>query len=182
MTDFLSCDTIEEEVVAGAHEGKQIVINSGTKPKVETITLSQWFIANLAIQYRLLCDGNLPQVGMIDYMSYTAHILHLTPRYENVSVYFYDREYRKLQAALNFRWGTDIPHLQTMQLTPRAPRNNARRAQNAPGPSCKPTHYSGPVTADGKRGCLYPDCKFTHTCSYRGCNQAYSAFTHHQSR
>ena len=66
VTDFLSRDTIEEGVVADAHEGKQIVIKSGTKPKLETITLSQWFIANLAIQYQLLCDGNLPQDGTID--------------------------------------------------------------------------------------------------------------------
>ena len=102
VTKFLSRDTVEEEVVAGAHEGKQFVINSGTRPKLETITLSQWFIANLAIQYRLLYDGNLSQDGMIDYKSYTAKILQLTQRYENASVYFYDKEYRKLDTKLPF--------------------------------------------------------------------------------
>ena len=75
--------------------------------------------------YRLLGEGKLGDEGVIDYLSYSTKIYQLTQKYENVSVYFYDREYRKRQASHNFRWGTDIPHLHTMQLTPRAPRNNA---------------------------------------------------------
>ncbi|KAI0238254.1 hypothetical protein LSAT2_011124 [Lamellibrachia satsuma] len=44
VTDFLSRDTIVEVVVAGAYEGKQIVIKCGTKPKLETNTLFRWSI------------------------------------------------------------------------------------------------------------------------------------------
>ena len=40
---------------------------------------------------------------MLDYLSYTTKIYQLTQRYENVSVYFYDREYCKLQACHDFR-------------------------------------------------------------------------------
>ena len=57
-----------------------------------------------------------------------------------------------MQAAHNFRWGTDIPHLHTMQLTPRAPRNNT----SVP-PGNKSAHRvapAGPVAADG-----WPICK-----------------------
>ncbi|CAC5357523.1 unnamed protein product [Mytilus coruscus] len=35
-------------------------------------------------------------------------------------VLFFDREYRRLQKQHNFRWGTDIPHLQSVYLRPKA--------------------------------------------------------------
>ena len=185
VVDFITKDAIEEEVVAGTQEGRQIIVKSGVKPKLETITLSQWSIANLAIMYRLLGEGKLGDEGVIDYLSYNTKIYQLTQRYENVSVYFYDREYRKLQASHNFRWGTDIPHLHTMQLTPRAPRNNPRPPPNRVRSGQRP----GPMTVDGRaickmfntcRGCNYVDCKFVHACSFKGCTQTHPATSHHQ--
>ena len=155
---------MEEEVVAGTHEGRQIIIKSGAKPKLDSLTLSQWSIANLAILYMLLGEGKLDEQGMVDYLSYTTNIYQLIQRYENISVYFYDREYRKMQACRKFPWGTDVPHLQTMQLTPRASRNNGR-----PSPPVKQTLRAGLVTTDGRpifklynthRGCGFTDCKF----------------------
>ena len=35
------------------------------------------------------------------------------------SVLLYDREYRKLQSAMKFRWGTDVRHLHNLHLVPR---------------------------------------------------------------
>ena len=148
---------VEEEDVAGTHEGWQIIIKSGAKPKFESLTISQWSIANIAILYKLLSEGKLDEQGMVDYLSYTTKIYQLTQRYENVSVYFCDREYRKMQACHKCRWGTDVPHWQTMQLTPRASRNNGR-----PTPPGKQTLRAGPVTTDGK-----PICKLYNT--HRGC-------------
>ena len=103
VVDFTGKDAVEEEVVAGTHEGRQIIVKSGVKPKLEAITLSQWSIANMAIIYRLLGEGKLGDEGVIDYLSYGTKIYQLTQRYENVSVYFHDQEYRKLQASHNFR-------------------------------------------------------------------------------
>ena len=185
VVDFITKDAVEEEVVAGTQEGRHIIVKSGVKPKLETITLSQWSIANLAIMYRLLGEGKLGNEGVIDYLSYSTKIYQLTQRYENVSVYFYDREYRKLQASHNFRWGTDIPHLHTMRLTPRAPRNNPRPPPNHVRSGQRP----GPMTVDGRaickmfntsRGCNYVDCKFVHACSFKGCTQTHPATSHHQ--
>ena len=150
IVEFVGRDTIEEEVVAGTVDGKQIVVKSGSKPKLESVTLSQWSIANLAtIMYTLMGEGRLVGQGVVDYLSYTTKIYQLTQRYENASVYFYDREYRKLQAAHNFRWGTDIPHLHTMQLIPRLSRNN-RQSQVS---QLKQNQRVGPLTADGKAIC-----------------------------
>ena len=184
IVDFVCKDTTEETVVAGMHEGGQVIIKSGVKPKLEALTLSQWSIANLAILYTLVGEGKLEGGNMLDYLSYTTKIYQLTQRYENVSVYFYDREYRKLQACHDFRWGTDIPHLHTMQLTPRITRPNGKYP-----PSARQTNRSGPVTPDGRpicklfhsaRGCGFTDCKFVHSCSYKGCGQSHSASTHMQ--
>ena len=179
VVDFIGKDSVEEEVVAGTHEGRQIIVKSGVKAKLEAITLSQWSIANLAILYRLLGCW-----AMKGYLSYTAKIYQLTQRNENVSVYCYDREYRKLQANHCCRWGADIPHLQTMQLTPHAPRNNP-----PPPNHVRSGQRPGPVSADGRaickmfntsRGCRYVDCKFVHACSVKGCTQTHPAMSHHQ--
>ena len=43
--------------------------------------------------YRLLGEGKLGDEGVIDYLSYSTKIYQLTQRYENVSVYFYNREF-----------------------------------------------------------------------------------------
>ena len=59
IVDFIGRDTVEEEVVAGKHEGKQIVVKSGVNPKLESVTLSQWSIVNLAIMYKLMREGRL---------------------------------------------------------------------------------------------------------------------------
>ena len=187
VVNFIGKETVEEEIVAGSHDGKHIVVKSGVKPKIETITLSQWSIANLVILYKLLGEGKLLDQGVIDYLSYTTKVYQLTQRYENVSVYLYDREYRKMQAAHNFRWGTDIPHLHTMQLTPRAPRNNTKFPPTNKSAQCGAP--AGPLAADGRpickmfnthRGCGYMDCKFVHACSHKGCSQNHPAISHFQ--
>ena len=129
IVGFVGKDTMEETVMAGMHEGGQDIIKSGVKPKLESLTLSQWSIANLTILYTLVGEGKLECNSILDYLSYTTKIYQLTQRYENVWVYFYDREYRKLQACHEFRWGTDIPHLHTMQLTPRIARSTGNPRQ-----------------------------------------------------
>jgi len=58
ITDFVAWDTIEEDILAGTKEGKQIVVKSRVKAKLDSITLSQWSIANLALLYRLMREGN----------------------------------------------------------------------------------------------------------------------------
>ena len=46
IVDFVGRDTVEEMVVAGA---QIILLKSGVKPKLESLTLSQWSIASLAL-------------------------------------------------------------------------------------------------------------------------------------
>ena len=114
IVDFV-CGNAEEEIVVGGTGSHQVVLKAGPKkPKLETVSLSQWTIANLAILYKLHGESRLTGEGMLDYLSYTTKICQLVQRYNLVSVLLYDREYRKLQCAHDFRWGTDVPHLHSI--------------------------------------------------------------------
>ena len=96
----------------GGHGEQQVIVKSGPKkPRLENITLCQWSVANLAILYKLVGENKLQGPSLMDYLSYTTKIYQLVQRYSLVSVLLYDREYRKLQASLKFRWGTDVQHL-----------------------------------------------------------------------
>lgn len=191
ITEFVT-GNMEEEIVVGGNGAQQVVLKSGPKkPKIESVTLAQWSVANLAILYRLLGDGKLNATNILDYLSYTTKICQLVQRFNLVSVLLYDREYRKLQSAHNFRWGTDVPHLQSVHLQARIPKQSTsfNGKANVGGPQKTPPQ--GPFTADGriicklfnsKGGCHFKDCKFVHQCSQSGCKQPHSAVTHAQSK
>ena len=74
IADFISREKVEEEVISGAWEGTQIVVKSGAKPKLDSISLSQWSIANLAILYMLVGEGKLPGQAVMDHLSYTTKV------------------------------------------------------------------------------------------------------------
>ena len=193
ITDFVSRDRVEEQVIAGNHDGTQVIIKTGGKVKLEGLTLSQWSIANLAILYRLQQQGDFTSQSVIDYLSHTTKIYQLIQRYDNVSVFLYDREYRQLQACHGFRFGTDIPHLHTVHLHPRGQRNvyGGKSRSNQTSGGGQKSGKPGPVTSEGRqicklfntqRGCSFTDCKFVHACSYRGYDQLHPAVNHFPPR
>ena len=55
----------------------------------------------------------------MDYLSYSTKFYQLIQKCSLASVLLFDREYRKLQADMGFRWGTDVQHLHTLHLQPR---------------------------------------------------------------
>ena len=191
ITDFMS-SSVEEEVVVGNNGSHQVVLKSGPKkPKLENITFAQWSVSNLAILYKLVGEGILNPTGIMDYLSYTTKICQLVQRYTLLSVLHYDQEYRQLQAQHNFRWGTDVPHLQTVYLVARAPKPLSANGKHFQPNLSKPQGHSYPCTLDGRiicklyntrAGCHYTDCKFVHACSHVGCHQTHSAVTHRESK
>ena len=119
ICDFVP-NAIMEEFLVGGQDEQQLVIKSGLKkPKLESLTLSQWSVTNLAILYRLANEGKLGGSSLMDYLSYSTKVYQLVQRFSLASVMLYDREYRKLQGSMNFRWGTDVQHLHTLFLQPR---------------------------------------------------------------
>ncbi|MES9970253.1 MAG: hypothetical protein ABW092_09480, partial [Candidatus Thiodiazotropha sp.] len=192
ITDFVATNS-EEEIFVGGNGTQQVVLKSGPKkPKLENVTLAQWSVANLAILYKLLGDNKLHAGNILDYLSYTTKFCQLVQKFSLVSVLMYDREYRKLQSSHDFRWGTDVPHLHTVHLQPKAlqgtPAPNSARANHI---SAKYQSHNTPMTLDGKvicklfnsnSGCHYRECRYVHQCSQVGCHQAHSAASHHQQK
>lgn len=190
ITDFVA-GSMEEEIVVGGNGTQQVVLKSGPKkPKIENVTLAQWSVASNAILYRLVNESKLDSSNILDYISYATKICELVQRYTLLSVLLYDRNYRQVQAQSNFRWGTDVPHLQNVHLIPRIPRPAFTTGQkNQTTQPQRSQSNQGPLTLDGKTicklynskaGCHYKECRYVHQCSYTGCYQAHAAGTHYQ--
>ena len=102
-------------------EFQPICLAGPKKPRLESLAVNQWSLANIAIMHKLVQDGTLPLSQVFDYLSYSTYMHRLMSACELVSVYLFDREYRKLQHIHNFRWGTVVGHLSTQQLRLRPP-------------------------------------------------------------
>lgn len=184
ICDFVP-QAVEEEVLIGGQGEHQVVIKSGSKkPKLESLSLSQWAIANMAILYRLVNENKLLGQSLMDYLSYTTKVFQLVQRFSLVSVLLYDREYRKLQAEMGFRWGTDVQHLHTLFLQPRE-RNATNPLQSRRGPVQHTKQFKPEKREIGicrnfnaKKGCSFSGCKYKHLCIIPGCNQQHSANVH----
>ena len=187
VCDFVP-HSVEEELVIGGQDEQQVVVKSGPKkPKLETLSLSQWSIANLSILYRLTNEGKLVGPALMDYLSYTTKIYQLVQKCSLASVLLYDREYRQLQSNMGFRWGTDVQHLHMLHLQPRD-RQVKTGTQNHTGRknvSNSQPNYSKPKGESGicknfnsEKGCSFQKCKYLHQCISPGCNLKHPVTTH----
>ena len=90
VCDFVP-HSVEEELVIGGQGEQQVVVKSGPKkPKLETLSLSQWSIVNLSILYRLTNEGKLVGPALMDYLSYTTKIYQLVQKCNLASVLLYE--------------------------------------------------------------------------------------------
>ena len=185
ICDFVP-HALEEDLVVGGQGDQHLVIKSGPrKPKLESITLSQWSVANLAILYKLVNEGKLVGPQLMDYLSYTTKVYQLVQRYNLASILLFDREYRKLQGNMNFRWGTDVQHLHTLFLTPRTSTGPQGASSNSLKKNSNPSRPKFDRRGDlicrnfnSDKGCSYEQCKFSHRCIVPGCSQNHPANAH----
>ena len=189
ICDFVQSNVFyEEDVVLGGQGDQQIVVKSGPKkPRLENLTLSQWSVANLSILYKLVGDNKLAGSALMDYLSYTTKVYQLVQRFSLVSVLLYDREYRRLQSSMGFRWGTDVQHLHTLILQPR---DKPAAQNNLPKKVAPMTQPGGKLPKDKQKekpicrnfsapkGCSFPSCGYRHVCMLPGCSQRHSAQSH----
>jgi hypothetical protein len=194
IVDFVDPHYTPAEKVISSNEDVEIIYRTGArKPKLESITVSQWSQANIAILYKLYQNGVLKQTEVWDYMSYSAHIYNLLSSYDNISVFYYDREYRRLQATHGFRWGTAVGHLapsflrlraQSAQGTAGRPREG-RKADRPPQRNHFQSHTGeGKVICksyNSKGGCSYRNCRFEHACNVPACGKNHPSCAHAQS-
>ena len=80
----------EEHILSdGTSKGQtKLVISSGPKrPKLESITLNQWVIANTRIFFSLLDSGRLSSSREVrDYLAYTVRVMEFYPKHDWVSI------------------------------------------------------------------------------------------------
>ena len=193
IVDFVSSNVggvnMGHENLLSDASGGQLVFKSGpAKPKLESISLSDWSVANLSIMYKLIESGDLASTFQHDYLSYTKRIYQLIKFYEMTSVFFYDREYRCLQHQHKFRWCTDVPHLQTVFLRPKFQqvKTQTPRTLSSSHSMGKQVAYASHSSAgkqickrfNSKQGCHMSGCRFEHICGVPGCGQTHSAQNH----
>ena len=195
IVDFVGIEAeVPEEVVMQTKDGPQLVLRTNArKPRLEAVSLSQWSIANVAILHKLMLEG-ASMTTVTDYLSHTTRIYQLVAKFSLQSVLLYDRAYRKSQAQHQFRWGTELAHLQlcflqARPLQPRTNQNNSTARQQGQGYTAPNAgdRRPGPLTAQGKEickkynsqsGCHFSDCKYTHVCSVPKCEKLHTAVMH----
>lgn len=170
-----------EQVLTEGPDGTKFVLKTGPlKPRLESLSVQQWSLANLAIMDKLVRDGMLDKQGILDYMSHTAYMYRLMLTKEESSVFLYDREYRREQVLHGFRWGTHVLHLNDVCLRPKQGAASRPRTATAGKPL-------GPLSSTGKvickryntaYGCKLTDCKFAHICSTPGCEKQHPTTLH----
>ena len=193
IVDFVDMNFSGSEKVVSTEGDFELVCRTGVrKPKLENVTISQWSGANIAILYKLFQDGALGLSEVFDYLSYTSHIYSLISSYELGSVYLYDREYRRLQAAHKFRWGTAVGHLSAGFLRLRNSGNSQQGNQKTKSTyrpegqrtSYRPhqSHSSAGKTIcnnyNSKWGCTFTGCKYDHVCNTPGCGKSHPSHAH----
>ena len=193
IVDFVDQSNNQSERVVSSSDGFELICRAGTKkPKLDSLSIPQWSSANLAILYKLVQDGILQNNQIFDYLSYTANIYSLMSSHDLVSVYTYDREYRKLQHQHKFRWGTAVSHLMVghLRLKQTPPSQNGSK-QKPKQEKTLPSGIFSSHTADGKvickkfnnrSGCNFLNCKFEHVCNVPGCAKQHPGHQHGDSK
>ena len=108
-----------ETCISHKEDGTFVVKPSVSKRvTLDKVTMAQWIEANTLIMSQLVEQG----VDFRAYCSYSVMLAQLAQKYDWISVLLWDREYRKLQANVGFRWGYDISHLRDVFLVPKGSR------------------------------------------------------------
>ena len=114
IPDFVDyrADPYDEQEIASSSSTSVFVRSLKEKPKLESVTISNWIADNAKIMDQLIVSGQLKsQSDISDYLAYTVKIAELVEAFTWPSVIQYDNEYRKRQFQYGFRWGSDSQHL-----------------------------------------------------------------------
>jgi hypothetical protein len=158
------------------------------RPRLEDVTIAQWGLANIRIMDKLF-QSTISGARL--YMAYTAKVFQMFGKFDRVKVLHYDRQYRTMQAASGFQWGTDLPHLDTIAFTPGTMLDSTLTSphmqQNSP--YMQQNKFPGAQKGNNVKrdivckmfnrlsGCKFGTrCNFQHLCS--NCQGAHPAFAH----
>ena len=147
----------------------QLVFKSGPKrPKLQQVDQALYMVASSRILAKLIQSGKISLNQVAQYLAYQVKIGMLGQRYDWYSVLLYDREYRRMQAAYNFPWGSDSQHLAQVHLVEKSKLKSLAKQTVKRSEHCKLYNHST---------CMYGDrCRYIHACSI--CNKAHPQNQH----
>ena len=188
IVDFVSRlrPSEEEKVFASDNNCVLKLSLQDTKPKLSSVTVEQFNIANLRIFYELLFTNKLSSMQEIrEYLAYSIKVLELATKYSWQSVLHYDDEFRVLQHTYGYPWSTDHSHLHEVLLIPRwaakstASGTSQNSSNNPNGDGGMKSFIARLPTGEeicrlynSKKGCQRSSCKYSHVCNRRVGSQA----------
>ena len=199
IIDFVSrLRSSEEERVFASDNNCVLKLSlQDTKPKLSSVTIEQFNIANLRIFYELFFTNKLSSMQEIrEYLAYSIKVLELAAKYTWQSVLLYDDEFRVLQHTYGYPWSTDHSHLHEVLLIPRwAAKSNATGVASSPSNSLNGLGNLKSFTVahlpngeeicrlfNSKKGCLRSPCKYSHVCNRKvgsqACGKDHQGFLH----
>lgn len=188
IVDFVSRlrPTEEERVLSRENNVVLSLTVQDSKPKLSSVTVEQFNIANLRIFHELLFSGKLSSMLEIrEYLAYSVKVLQLAAKNTWQSVLQYDDEFRILQHTYGYPWSKDHSHLHEVTLVPRwashkyhATGSNNSNSSNSLG-SMKSVIVSHLPTGEeicrlynSRKGCQRTPCKYSHVCNRKVGSQA----------
>ena len=193
IADFLATlvPTDDERTISDNGISRQVISYGQCKPRLESVTLSQWVVANTSIFSTLLFAGKLSTACNVkDYLACTVKVMELASRYIWESVLKYDDKFHQLQAAYGYPWsydshdplGVTIVSMQAAISKPVQPNNIS--SSSVSGFISKFNAQVKEICRNFNRpkGCSLPSCLFSHECNRRvngrPCGSPHTAFQH----
>ena len=177
----------DERILSSDDNCKLTLSLNDSKPKLSSVSVEQYNIANLRIFYELLCSNKLNSMQDVrDYLTFSIKALELATKYTWESVLLYDDEFRILQHTYGFPWSTDNSHLHEVALIPRWAAG-LHRGNNGHNP---PPRHGGINSSGNESNAFFSNkefihhssrfrlrnfqapCKYSHSCNGRVGSQA----------
>lgn len=177
ITNFIQFEDCEEEQELWENGTNKVVLKATSKKvKLENVTPMQWSAANIRILFELIREGKLKTGHIWDYLAYTVKISEMTSIYTWGSVLRYDHAYRRAQAAVGFRWASDSPYVDKMNLRFREEKTTQKGKEKNKSQVTKK-----PCAAYQTDNCKFGEkCWHKHVCDIKGCEENHPRSQHGQ--
>ena len=159
----LSGGTKQDQIISSQEDIHLVLRTGAKKPKLSDINQAMYMAASCRILAHMLNNGKINPNNTAQYLSYMVKIGMLAQRYQWQSILSYDREYRKMQAAYQFPWGSDTQHLSQVYLVDKFQKRNVQNSNQA---TRQPEHVKRePCRLYNHSFCTYgSSCRYAHIC------------------
>lgn len=164
---FVTEPSRSEQSLAQTEDLHLIIKSAVKKPKLHQVDQASYMAASSRILASMLQNGKISLAQVPQYLAYQVKIGVLAQRYTWYSVLLYDREYRRMQAAFQFPWGSDSQHLAQVHLVDK-PKVIPAKPNAVKQSPCRLFNHST---------CTYGNaCKYAHVCAL--CRQSHPQSQH----